>query len=114
MFCQCSGLCLLGFHAMSSGTVEGPQLRVNKAQKALSIWEWSAITYTQLAGDEASISGCKQVADLTPSRPARPHHRGLFDAVIHPIGEIDDEVGEVDSVSISGSLRGRRRPEQRD
>ena len=31
MFRQCSGLCLLGFHAMSSGTVEGRQLRANKA-----------------------------------------------------------------------------------
>ena len=85
MFRQCSGLCLLGFHAMLSGKIAGPQLRANKAQKALSIWEWSAITNTQLAGDEASISGRKQVTDHKPLRPARPQYRGLSDACIHPL-----------------------------
>ena len=35
-----------GFNAMSSGTIEGPQLHANKAQKALSIGEWSAINNT--------------------------------------------------------------------
>jgi len=51
----------------------------------------------RLAGNEACISGRKQIADHKPSRPARPHHRRLSDAVIHPIGEVD-------SVSSSGSL----------
>ena len=39
---------------------------------------------------------------------------GVSDAVIHLIEEVDDGVGEVDSVSLSGSLRCGRRPEQRD
>ena len=107
MFCQCSGLCLLGFHAMSSGTIEGPQLRANKAsirgperrpKKHFPYGSGALITNKRLAGNEASISGRKQATDHKPSRPARPHHRGLSDAVIHPIGEVDDEVGEVDSV----------------
>ncbi len=31
IFRGCSGVCLLEFHAMSSGTIEGPQLNANKA-----------------------------------------------------------------------------------
>jgi len=61
----------------------------------------------RLTGNEASISGRKQILDHKPSRAVRPHHRRLSDAVIHPIGEVD-------SVSLSGSIRCRRRPEQRD
>ena len=76
---------------------EGPE-------KALSIWKWSAITNKRLTGNENSIADRKQATDHKHLRPARPHHRRLSDAVIHPIGEVD-------SVSSSGSLRCRRRPE---
>ena len=78
--------------------------------KALSIWEWSAVTNERLAGNEASKIGGKQATDCEPSRPARligvspmrssirlegstmessrstqSHHRGLSDSRIDPI-----------------------------
>ena len=83
-------------------------------KRALSVREPSAITNERLACTEASQFGGKQATDHKASRPARPHHRGLSDAIIHPIGAVDDEVVEVDSVSSSGSLRCRRPPKQRD
>lgn len=83
---------------MSSGTIKGPQLRANQAsirgperrpKKQFPYGKWSTVTNEQLAGNEASEITSKQATEHNSSRPARPHHRGLSDAVIHPIGEVD-------------------------
>ena len=51
--------------------------------------KWSTITNEWLAGNEASEITNKLAAEHNSSRPAQPHHRGLCDAVIHPIREVD-------------------------
>ena len=47
----------------------------------------------QRAFSEAFQFGGKQATDHKPSRPARPHHRGLFDAVIHPRSRLGLTIG---------------------
>ena len=96
---------------MSSGTIESPQLRANKAQKALSIWEWSAINNTPIqqammhlnpvASRPPITSPLDQldlIAGLSPMRPSirlerstmegsrsiQSLHRGPSDAGVDP------------------------------
>ena len=149
IFCQCSSGCLLGSYAMSSGTIEGPQLRANKAsirgpeRRPIEHFPYGrrapSPTSAQLAlrppDSEASrppitsprdqldlITGVSPMrssirlerSTIQSSRSTWSQHRGLSDAVIHPIETIDDAVVEVDSVSSSESPRCRRRPKQRD
>ena len=71
-----------------------------------------AVTNERLIGNEASQYGGKQATDHKPSEPARPHHRGLSNAIIHPIEKVDHGVVEVDSGSSLGSLQCRRRPDR--
>ena len=123
--------------ALSSVQTRHQFLVRKKAKRALSVWEWSAITNEALRppNSEASrqpITSPRDQLDLTTGvSPMRSsiqlkrstmqslkstwsQYRGLSDAVTYPINEVGDAVVEVDSVSSPGSFRCRRRPKQRD
>ena len=85
MFRQCSGGCLLGSYALSSGTIEGPQLHQSinswsrkKAQKALSIW---------------GLERCFPTSDLSATRPNN------LEASRPPITSLRDQLDLIVGVS---------------